>query len=83
MCPWLFDPLWVEHCCFHCCPTRGQRDHAHKGLSYITEERNDMNIVFINSDSFRRDHVGAYGNKWISTPNLDRFAAESVVLDRA
>ena len=42
-----------------------------------------MNIIYINSDSFRRDHVGAYGNRWISTPNLDRFAAESVVFDRA
>jgi len=42
-----------------------------------------VNIIFINSDTFRRDHVGAYGNKWISTPNLDRFAAESVVFDRA
>ena len=42
-----------------------------------------MNIITINSDTFRRDHVGAYGNTWISTPNLDRFAAESVVFDRA
>jgi len=42
-----------------------------------------MNVIYINSDSFRRDHVGAYGNEWISTPNLDRFAKESVVFDRA
>ncbi|MFB3890794.1 MAG: sulfatase [Phycisphaerae bacterium] len=42
-----------------------------------------MNIVFINSDTFRRDHLGLYGNRWISTPNLDRFAAESAVFDRA
>ena len=42
-----------------------------------------MNIVFINADTFRRDHLGLYGNRWIRTPNLDRFAAESVVFDRA
>jgi len=42
-----------------------------------------MNAIFINSDTFRRDHLGAYGNRWIRTPNLDRFAAESVVFDRA
>ncbi|HUV38519.1 MAG TPA: sulfatase [Planctomycetota bacterium] len=42
-----------------------------------------MNVITINADTFRRDHLGAYGNTWISTPNLDRFAAESVVFDRA
>jgi arylsulfatase A-like enzyme len=26
--------------------------------------------------------LGAYGNEWIGTPNLDRFAAEGVVFDR-
>lgn len=26
--------------------------------------------------------LGAYGNEWIATPHLDRFAAESVVFDR-
>src|SRR5215218_2699885 len=26
--------------------------------------------------------LGAYGNEWVATPNLDRLAAESVVFDR-
>ena len=26
--------------------------------------------------------LGAYGNEWVTTPNLDRFAAEGVVFDR-
>lgn len=26
--------------------------------------------------------LGTYGNEWVGTPNLDRFAAESVVFDR-
>ncbi len=26
--------------------------------------------------------LGAYGNEWVGTPHLDRFAAESVVFDR-
>jgi len=42
-----------------------------------------MNFVVIVSDTFRRDHLGCYGNEWIRTPNLDRFAGESVVFDRA
>ncbi|MFX1503124.1 MAG: sulfatase [Promethearchaeota archaeon] len=33
-------------------------------------------------DTLRQDHVGAYGNKWIKTPNLDSFARESVKFTR-
>lgn len=32
------------------------------------------NIVFITLDQFRRDAMGAYGNKVIQTPNMDRIA---------
>jgi arylsulfatase A-like enzyme len=39
------------------------------------------NVVMIVSDTFRRDHLGAYGNPRVRTPNLDRFAAEAVVFD--
>ncbi len=38
-------------------------------------------VIFIMADSFRRDHLGAYGNKWIHTPNLDALAAMSSVFD--
>ena len=40
------------------------------------------NIVVIVSDTFRRDHLGAYGNPSIYTPYLDRFARSSVVFDQ-
>jgi arylsulfatase A-like enzyme len=40
------------------------------------------NVVMIVSDTFRRDHLGAYGNPWIRTPNLDRLAASAVVFDQ-
>ena len=30
-----------------------------------------MNVIWVISDSLRRDHVGAYGNKEIITPNQD------------
>ena len=40
------------------------------------------NVVFIVSDTFRRDHLGAYGNTSIRTPNLDAFARSSVVFDQ-
>lgn len=41
-----------------------------------------MNVILIISDTFRRDHLGCYGNSWIRTPHLDRFAAKAVVFDR-
>src|SRR5919201_4949441 len=40
------------------------------------------NIVMIVSDTFRRDHLGLYGNSTIRTPNLDRFAAGAVVFEQ-
>ena len=42
-----------------------------------------MNFIVVVSDTLRRDHLGCYGNQWISTPNVDTFAAESQVFDRA
>ncbi len=42
-----------------------------------------MNIVLIIVDSWRQDHVGAYGNPWIRTPHLDQLARESVIFTRA
>ena len=50
-----------------------------------------MNVIGIMLDSFRQDHVGFYnqgrgpfsGIPACRTPNLDAFAAESVVFDNA
>jgi len=42
-----------------------------------------MNVIVIVSDTFRWDFLGCYGNEWIQTPNLDRFAKKSIVFDRA
>lgn len=39
------------------------------------------NVVVVISDTFRRDHLGAYGNTWIRTPALDRLASEAVAFD--
>jgi arylsulfatase A-like enzyme len=38
------------------------------------------NFVVIVSDTFRRDHVGAYGNPSVRTPYLDEFARSAVVM---
>jgi arylsulfatase A-like enzyme len=39
------------------------------------------NFLVIVSDTFRGDHLGAYGNPRIRTPHLDEFARSSVVFD--
>ena len=40
-----------------------------------------MNVIWIVADTFRRDHVGAYGNPAIRTPSLDALSARSVRFD--
>lgn len=42
-----------------------------------------MNFIIIVSDTLRRDHLGCYGNDWISTPHIDAFARKAIVFDRA
>lgn len=44
-------------------------------------EREPWNILVIVCDTLRRDYLGAYGNPWISTPALNRLAAEAQVFE--
>ncbi len=41
-----------------------------------------VNSILIILDTLRQDHVGAYNNTWIKTPNLDKFAKEAVKFTR-
>ena len=43
----------------------------------------EMNVVMIVVDTLRYDHVGVYGAKNPTTPNLDGFANQGVIFDRA
>lgn len=42
-----------------------------------------MNVVVIVADTWRFDYLGCYGNDWIKTPNIDRFAQESILFQNA
>ncbi len=42
-----------------------------------------MNVIVIMADSWRFDYLGCYGNDWIKTPNIDKFAEESTVFENA
>ena len=50
------------------------------GRTPVNDEQ--MNVVVVILDSLRKDHVGAYGNDWIQTPNLDTLAGESLLFTR-
>lgn len=39
------------------------------------------NIVILALDTWRADHMGAYGNDWVLTPVLDCFAGEAIVFE--
>jgi arylsulfatase A-like enzyme len=53
------------------------------GLASGCAARSDgLNVVLVILDSVRRDHVGAYGNNWIKTPNLDALAKDSLRFSR-
>jgi arylsulfatase A-like enzyme len=40
-----------------------------------------MNVIVIVCNSLHLGFLGAYGNAWIETPNIDRLAAEGIVFD--
>ncbi len=51
-------------------------------ISCGTEHRR-TNIVLIGVDTLRRDHVGCYGYRRPTTPNIDRLASEGVLFENA
>ncbi len=41
------------------------------------------NAIVMMFDSWQFNYTGCYGNTWIKTPNIDRFARESVLFENA
>jgi len=52
------------------------------GCAWPPGREDGPNVVLVIIDSLRRDHVGAYGNRWIRTPNLNDLARESLRFTR-
>ena len=50
---------------------------------YLPKGGSKVNVIVVILDSLRRDHVGAYGNEWIKTPNLDALAKQSLLFTRS
>ncbi len=55
--------------------SRGEQPHRQQG--------NNRNVILLVSDTFRADNLAAYGSEWIETPNLNRFAEQSVLFEDA
>jgi arylsulfatase len=63
--------LWIAVATFSHGPACGQ------------ENASPPNFVFIIADDVSWDDLGCYGNKVVSTPNLDQLAKEGLVFDNA
>ena len=46
-------------------------------------DRTQPNIIVVVADTLRTSFLGCYGNEWIHTPSIDRFARQSVRFSRA
>ena len=59
-------------------------DGAGSGWKLVEDRSTDsLGIIVISLDTLRADKLGAYGNPDGLTPNLDRFAQESIVFEQA
>jgi arylsulfatase A-like enzyme len=44
---------------------------------------NNLNLILLVSDTFRRDNLECYGSKWVECPNLNQFARDSIIFEDA
>ena len=61
----------------------GRTDLLPNRLKKAPTGGSNMNVILVIIDTLRKDHIGAYGNDWIKTPNLDALAKESLRFTRA
>ena len=66
-------------------PAGGVLDRARNAAAGFADApvRNVVNIVFVLADDHATRAVSSYGSDFVSTPGIDRLAAEGVVFDRA
>lgn len=60
------------------------RDASSKGSrSQTSKQRNSYNVIVIVISTLRADHLGCYGYKRPTSPNIDKLAAEGLVFEQA
>ena len=47
------------------------------------QDKTQLNVIVVVADTLRTAFLGCYGNEWIHTPSIDRFARQSVRFTRA
>ena len=65
--------------------TRGDQDTLALWFNPVlfTPQPEPRNVILISLDTLRADHLGAYGYKRPTSPNMDKLAAESVLFRNA
>ena len=47
------------------------------------QQGNNLNLILLVNDTFRRDNLECYGSQWVECPNLNRFAQEAIIFEDA
>jgi len=47
------------------------------------QQGNNLSVIILVSDTFRADNLAAYGSEWVETPNLNKFAQQSILFAHA
>lgn len=45
------------------------------------QQGNNLNLILLVSDTFRRDNLECYGSKWVECPNLNKLAQDSIIFE--
>ncbi len=63
---------------------RGEATPAECGSVWERPPRqtgNNLNLILLVADTFRRDNLACYGSQWVECPNLNAFARDSVIFE--
>ncbi len=63
--------------------TSSAKEIANLNTIYGNQQQRPVNVVLILFDWARRDAIGVYSNKDVSTPNIDKLAKDGVRFDNA
>jgi arylsulfatase A-like enzyme/Flp pilus assembly protein TadD len=68
---------------FSGCGGNTEESTPNKPITPFTFAKKEYNVLLITLDTFRRDRMSVYSDKYLKTPNIERLASRSIVFDRA
>ncbi len=84
---YLFFPVLLSFITLCCFSITSRLSFERQSMMVFEEpkklEEKTFNIILILLDTLRADHLGAYGNPWIKTPNLDWVAQNGGTISNA